>query len=401
MAARAEQDRVRIVTFLRDIIRIPSLSGQEEAVVRRIAAEMQSLDVFDEIGFDALGNVVGRWGTGPLTIMFDAHVDVVDTGDRARWEHDPFAAEMDGGHIYGRGATDEKPAIACMTYALTLLPRALRDTVTVYVVGSVLEEDCDGYPLRHLIEHEGLRPDCVILGEPTDLNVYRGQRGRMEITMGINGIAAHGAHCDRGDNAIYRMAAVVREIQELHSHLPYDRLLGKGSITASRIESTSPSLCSVADTCTLYLDRRLTRGETADSALKQLAELPGARAHNARVAVRRYTGTSWTGLPVEQEAYFPAWVLDDDHPLVQAAMAAAGEVNPTPPRLGVWTFSTNGVATMGRHGIPTIGYAPGREQDAHTVHESVHVDDLITATRFYARVVERLSASDTIHNHPR
>jgi putative selenium metabolism hydrolase len=242
-----------------------------------------------------------------------------------------------------------------------------------------------------MIEQEGLVPDLVILGEPTDLNVYRGQRGRMEITVSVPGKAAHGAHCDRGDNAIYRMAAIVKDVERLHQELPHDALLGKGSVTASKIESTAPSLCSVADECTLYLDRRLTRGETAESALAEIRSLPGVRAHNAAVSMRAYRGTSWTGEDVRQEAYFPAWVLDDDHPLVQTALAAGGDVNPVPPTLGVWTFSTNGVATMGRHGIPTIGYAPAREEDAHSTRENVAVADLVTATHFYARAIELLT----------
>lgn len=385
-----------VVSFLQDLIRIPSLSGQEEALVRRVAQEMDTTGAFDAVWFDQLGNVIGQIGTGPLKILLDAHIDTVDVGDVSAWPHPPYAAEIVDGYITGRGAVDEKPAMACMLYGAAALRAEYRQRITVYVVGSVLEEDCDGYPLRHLIEEEGIRPEYVILGEPTDLNVYRGQRGRMELTISVRGIAAHGAHCDRGDNAIYKMAPIIADIEALHRRLPTDSLLGKGSITISRIESTSPSLCSVADSCTIYLDRRLTRGETMASAVAELEALPSVQRARAHVAVRTYEGVAWTGRRVRQEAYFPTWVLEDDHPLVRAGMAAATAVNPRPPRLGVWTFSTNGVATMGRYGIPTIGYAPGREELAHSVHEAVAVDDVRIAVRFYTRVLEELAGMHSV-----
>ncbi|MCX7847609.1 MAG: YgeY family selenium metabolism-linked hydrolase [bacterium] len=380
-----------VIRFLQDLIRIPSPSGKEEQVVRRVAQEMDATGAFDAVWFDQLGNVIGEIGSGRVNVLLDAHIDTVGVGDRGRWEHDPFAAEIVNGQLVGRGAVDEKPAMACMLYGAAAVSKRCREQLKVYVVGSVLEEDCDGYPLEHLIEEEGVRPDYVVLGEPTDLNVYRGQRGRMELTVLVRGTAAHGAHCDRGDNAVYKMAPIISEIESLHARLRHDALLGKGSITISRIESTSPSLCSVADSCTIYLDRRLTRGETKETAIAELEGLPSVQRVQAQVAVRRYHGVAWTGRAVNREAYFPSWVLDDDHPLVRVALAAAEEVNPRPPRLGVWTFSTNGVATMGRYGIPTVGYAPGREELAHSVHEAVAVEDVITAVRFYTKLLERLA----------
>jgi len=391
MKETAEKFRDNIVSFLQDIIRIPSLSCQEENVVKRIAEEMNSLGIYDKVWFDELGNVIGQIGTGPIKIMFDAHIDVVDIGDKSQWKVDPYGAEIVDGAITGRGATDEKPAMACMTYVPLLIDEKCRLQSTIYVVGSVMEEDCDGYPLLHLIEKEGIKPDYVILGEPTDLNVYRGHRGRMEITVTTMGKAAHGAHCDKGVNAIYKMSEIIKEIEELHTRLKTDELLGKGSVTISKIESRSPSLCAVADGCTIYLDRRLTKGETKESALEEIKTLPAVIASDAEVSLRNYSAKSWAGFLAEQESYFPTWVLEESHPLVKAGMAAAEKVNPISPRLGVWTFSTNGVATMGRLGIPTIGYGPSREELAHSVNEKVAIDDLVTATEFYAEIAEILA----------
>ncbi len=391
MNTKTEKYRQNITEFLQDIIRIPSLSCQEENVVKRIADEMNSLGIYDKVWFDELGNVIGKIGNGPVKIMFDAHIDVVDIGDQSQWKVEPYGAEIVDGAITGRGATDEKPAIACMTYAPLLIDEKCRSQSTIYVVGSVMEEDCDGYPLLHLIEKEGIKPDYVILGEPTDLNVYRGHRGRMEIKVETTGKSAHGAHCDKGVNAIYKMGKIIKEIEELHKRLKTDELLGKGSVTISKIESRSPSLCAVADGCTIYLDRRLTKGETKESALEEIKSLPAVIASDAEVSLRDYSAKSWTGFLAEQESYFPTWVLEEDHPLVKASMAAAEKVNSVPPKLSVWTFSTNGVSTMGRLGIPTIGYAPSKEELAHSIHEKVMIDDLLIATEFYAEVAKLLA----------
>jgi putative selenium metabolism hydrolase len=393
MSLSAHIYRQQLIDFLRDIIRIPSFSGREEPVVKRIITEMDKLGIYDAARYDALGNAIGTVGNGPVTILFDAHIDVVGIGDPSQWTVDPFAAEIADGFMYGRGTTDEKPAMACMAYAPLLLAKNILDAVTIYVVGSVLEEDCDGYPLNHIIEKEGILPDYVVLGEPTGLRVYRGQRGRMEITVSTDGVAAHGAHCDRGTNAVYRMAPIIHEIEQLHTRLKPDPLLGKGSITISQIESNSPSLCSVADSCTIYLDRRCTRSDSKESVLEEIRALPSVHASGAQVSLRRYNGKSWTGYEAHQEAYFPAWVLEDNHPLVQAGLQAATAVHPSTAELGVWQFSTNGVATMGRHAIPTIGYAPGDEERSHSVNERVTLDDLTTATAFYATLVEALVAS--------
>ncbi len=386
---RVEQHAAAITEFLREVIRTDSPSCREEKVVRLIAAEMERCD-FDEVRIDSLGSVIGRVGDGPLRIMYDAHVDVVDVPDADKWEYPPFAAALVDGRIYGRGATDEKPAVSGMVYAARILKElGALEGITLYVVGSVMEEDCDGYPLLHIIEQEGIKPDYVILGEPTDLQVYRGHRGRMEMRIRTEGVSAHGAHVDRGINAVYLMAPIINEIERLNERLAVDPFLGKGTITVSSIEADTASLCSVPDGCNIYLDRRLTAGETRESALREVGELPGME--RAELELLRYDAESWRGYRAEQEKYFPTWTLPEEHELVEAGLAAARLANPQASNTaGRWTFSTNGVATMGRLGIPTIGYAPGREELAHSRFEEVAVADLLTATAFYALLPQQL-----------
>lgn len=372
----AKRDEAAVVQFLRDLVAIPSLSGKEEAVCKRIAEEMKAVG-FDEVKFDAVGNVIGRIGNGPIKIMFDNHIDTVDVGDPDAWEgRDPFDPILKDGKIWGRGVVDEKPGMACTVYAGKIIKElGLADKCTIWVVGSTMEEDCDGLAPLHLIEKEKVRPDYVVIGEPTDLDIYRGHRGRVEMTISIKGRAAHAAHNHKGDNALYKAARLLLDIEKLNDRLADDAFLGKGTITASYMDVKTPSLNAVPDAATIYLDRRLTVGETKESAVAELRALPSLG--EAKVEILDYHATAWTGTKVTQEKYFPTWVLPEDHVLVQAAVEAVEQARGKKPKISRWVFSTNGVATMGRLGIPTIGFAPGLEDLAHSTGEYLKVEDLV------------------------
>jgi putative selenium metabolism hydrolase len=386
-AARYEAD---IVRFLREMIAIPAESLNEGERCRRVLAEYERLG-FDEVRFDRLGNVVARVGEGPLTILMDGHIDCVGVGDPQAWAHDPFTGKLEDGKVWGRGAVDELPAVACMAYGMSIArARGFPEDVTVYLTASVMEEDCDGYCLLHLIENEGIRPDLVVIGEPTDLGVYRGQRGRVEAVISARGVSSHAAHPEKGVNALYKLAPVLRDIEALNERLPSDPFLGKGTVVASFLECDSASLNAVPAAARLYVDRRLTAGETPEQALAELRALPGLG--DATVELLEYDETSWTGERARQEKIFPAWVLPEGHPLVRGLSEAVSEVTGSHPRISRWGFSTNGVATMGRHGIPSAGFAPGLEELAHTTDEWVAVRDLVTATAAYSLMPEVLAS---------
>jgi putative selenium metabolism hydrolase len=313
--AAARRYESEIVRFLREIIAIPAESGREQARCERVKAEYEKLGL-GGVRFDGIGSVVATVGDGPFVIMMDGHIDCVGVGDPKSWSYDPFKGKFEGGRVYGRGAVDELPAIACMAYGARLLAeRGVPPGVRVVLVASVLEEDCDGYPLMHLIRDEGVRPDVVVLGEPTDLDVYRGHRGRMGIEVVTRGVSAHGAHCERGVNAVYKMAPIIADIEALNATLPVDDFLGKGTITVSYVDCKTPSFNAVPDECRIVLDRRLTAGETPEQALAQIRALPHADAAEARVL--SWDGTTWTGVSAHQEQVFPTWVIPEAHPLVQ------------------------------------------------------------------------------------
>ncbi len=388
-AAQGYKDQ--IVNFLREMIAIPAESLQEGARCERVRREYLKLG-FDEVFFDRLGTVVGRIGNGPFKILMDGHIDCVGVGDRDSWNHDPFIGKLEDGKVWGRGAVDELPGIACMAYgARILLDRGLPEGVTLYLTASVMEEECDGYCMMHLIEKERIRPDVVIIGEPTDLGVFRGHRGRLEATITTRGVSAHGAHADRGINALYKAAPIIADVKALNQRLAVDEFLGQGSVIVSFIDCSTASLNAVPDRARIFIDRRLTAGETVETAMAELSSLP--HIGDAEVQLATYDATGWRGEKAHQEKFFPTWVLPEDHELVQGVARAGAAVLGQQPKISRWSFSTNGVATMGRLGIPSVGFAPGREELAHTTEEWVAVDDLVSAAAVYSLIPETLLPS--------
>jgi putative selenium metabolism hydrolase len=256
-------------------------------------------------------------------------------------------------------------------------------------VGSVMEEDCDGLCWKYIIEEDKLRPHFVVSTEPTNLNIYRGHRGRMEITVSFYGVSSHGSAPERGKNAIYMASRVALEIEKLNERLAFDEFLGRGSVTISEIVSGSPSLCAVADFARIHLDRRLTWGETKESAVKEIEAL--VEGMNAKVEVLEYNETAYTGLTYGMEKYYPTWKLEENHPFVQAGNRSFQKLFDRKPIIDKWTFSTNGVTINGIYKIPTIGFGPGNEVLAHAPNEKVPVSDLVTASAFYAGLVYEVS----------
>lgn len=382
LAKLAQSYESDMVQFLRDLIAIPAESCQEGPVIARIRQEMEKVG-FDEVRVDGMGNILGRIGSGKSVIMMDSHTDTVGVGDPKEWAWDPYRGKVENGYIYGRGACDQRAGMASMVYAGKMINElGLRGDYTLYVVGSVQEEDCDGLSWLYILNEDGIRPDCVVITEPSKLGIYRGHRGRMEIEVHVRGRSCHASAPERGDNPIYRMARLVAEVEKLNQRLPSDPFLGKGSIAVTEIRSLSPSLCAVPGACSIHLDRRLTAGETKQSAIAEVKALPGLG--EAEVEILSYDVPSYTGLRYPMEKYYPTWVLDESHPLAVAAVNTWGALWDRPPVVDKWTFSTNGVASMGLMGVPTIGFGPGEEEVAHSVGERVPIRHLVEAAQFYA-----------------
>lgn len=381
---KAEEYKADMTKFLRDMVAIPSESCDEEKVVLRIKEEMEKVG-FDKVEIDPMGNIHGTIGHGPTLIAYDAHIDTVGVGNIDNWNHDPYKGFEDDEIILGRGTSDQEGGMASMVYAGKIIKDlGLEDEYTLVMVGSVMEEDCDGLCWQYIVKEMGLKPEFVISTEPTDGGIYRGQRGRMEIRVSTTGISCHGSAPERGDNAIFKMAPILGELEELHTKLITDDFLGKGTLTVSEVFFTSPSRCAVADSCAISIDRRLTVGEDKEYALGQIRDLPSVKKANAKVEMYTYERAAYTGLVYPTDCYFPTWVVEEDQVACQSVAETYEKLFKKAPHIDKWTFSTNGVAITGFYGIPTVGFGPGKEAEAHAPNEKTWKQDLVTCAALYA-----------------
>lgn len=381
---KAEKYRNRTAQILSDMIKIPSMCGREEAMIRFLEIEFGSCGAH-EVVVDNFGNIMARLGSRGPVIAFDAHLDTVDIGQRDLWTFDPFCGDIKKERVCGRGAVDQKAGMASMLTALKILSEISTDLpFTLFFIGSVMEEDCDGLCWQYIIKEDKIVPDIVILTEPTNGQIHRGHRGRMEMEITVSGVSCHGCTPEKGQNAVYKLAPIIGAIEKLNDQFPSDPFLGKGSLAATQLRSSAPSLNAVPDLACIYLDRRLTRGETPEQALTQIQSLMEVQLANAKVTVPVFDSPSWRGTTYPTRKTFPFWMLDGEHHLIDYARRCFSRLFSKKPGISHWAFSTNGVATMGLMNIPTFGFGPGDERMAHAPDESVAIDDLVQSAAFYA-----------------
>lgn len=383
---QAKKYQPQMVKFLRDIIAIPSESTEEKGVIDRVAKEMRATRAFDKVWTDGMGNLIGQVGHGKKLIAIDAHCDTVGVGDRTAWKHDPYKGKVAGGKVWGRGAGDQEGAIASMVYSAKII-RDLKlptDEYTLLYVVTVMEEDCDGLCWQYIVKENKIRPDVVVVTDSTNCEILRGQRGRMEIGVHVSGRSCHGSMPHLGDNAIYKMSRVVREIEAMNGTLNDCPFLGKGTITVSYWDCKTPSLNAVPDYAYIHIDRRLTTGDSKQLAVQQVKDACKRAGVTARVEVPKYERAAYTGLVYPTEKYFPTWVMDEESRPVQSAVDVYKGLFKKTPKVGRWTFSTNAVSINGLFKIPCVGYGPAPESVAHTVNDSVPIKHLVQAVAFYA-----------------
>jgi putative selenium metabolism hydrolase len=383
--SRVSAQRADIIQFLRDICAIPSMDSKIGPVGERVQAEMRKLK-FDEVRFDKMGNTIGRIGNGPKIIVFDSHIDTVGVGDPSAWAWDPFVGKVEDGIFYARGACDEKNSTPGMIYGMALArDLGLLDGWTAYYFGN-MEEWCDGIAPNTFVEVDPkIRPDFVVIGEPTKMLVYRGHKGRVEIKVVSKGRSAHAASNHLGDNAIYKLLPLLAGIRDLEPRLGDHPFLGHGKITVSDMHVKTPSINAVPDEATVFIDRRLTFGEDKNAAIEQIRSLiPPEHRDAITVEEMFYDEPSYTGFVYPVDKYFPAWAYEESHPLVQAGIKSRAMIGLPDAPAGKWNFSTNGIYWAGKAKIPSIGFGPGDEETAHTVNDSVSLDDVVKATEFYA-----------------
>lgn len=370
-----------LTAFTQDLVRRQTLPGQEQPVAELAAAEMQRLG-YDQVWTDMNGSVIGLINgarSGP-TLLFDAHTDTVGVAPGVPWQHDPFGAKIEAGRMYGRGVSDMKGALAAMIHAAAAVDKA-HLAGRIVICASVMEEVLEGVALKAVMAE--IKPDYVVIGESTDLNLNSGGRGRAEIQVETIGQPAHSSAPHLGINAVHLMLDVVQAIAGLPQ--PSDPLLGPAVMVLTDIISDPyPGHSVIPSRCRVTYDRRLLAGETTDSVLSPLRQLPGLAGANMKITEGEYT--TYTGITLHKTKFFPAWKLPAEHPLVQAGLEGLRSAG-LKPQLGAYRFCTNAAYSAGEAGVPTVGFGPSPESRAHTVDEYIELPDLHAAARGYLGLI--------------
>lgn len=380
---KAAEDLAQAQTaFLADLIRHRSYTGEEGPAVERTLEEMRTLGLGD-VRATSAGDALATFGDGEHELLYDAHIDHVDIGDEEAWPYPPLEPTIRDGTLFGLGASDDKGALAAIVYGGAMAAALnLTGDCTVNIMGATLEEDAEGFAMRHLLEEDGFpAPDAVIIAEASDLVLRRGHRGRCEVRVRVRGEAAHASTPELGTNAILSMRPVLDAIEKMAPSLPIDPVLGQGTQVVTVI-SSPPTPNSVPGWCELTLDRRLTPGETTESVLADIRDVVGPFGATAQVPTQ--TMRTWTGIDVSGPAFFPGWLLEEDDLLVEAGRLTGAALWGEAPPVGIWPFSTNGTYSGGVAGIPTLGYGPMEEKYCHTPLDQVDLGNLLKGTMFYA-----------------
>lgn len=389
-----EQQKKDVLNLCRDLIKARSYSGQEKDAAA-ILKDFLKLKDFDEIIIDDYGNVLGHIkGNKPgKTILFDGHIDTVPVPDVTAWERDPFAAEIVNGRIYGRGASDMKGAVAAMACGISNFAEECNKDFAgdIYIAGVVHEECFEGVAARAISAR--VKPDYVIIGEASNLNLKIGQRGRAEIKLETFGVPAHSANPQKGINAVYKIGKVIDEIRKLNP--PTHPILGQGIMELTDIKSSPyPGASVVPDYCMATYDRRLLVDETKESVLEPIQSLLDKMMSDdpeLKVKVSYAAGVEkcYTGKTIEGERFFPGWLFDKNETFITDIVSELKHMGFSPD-ITQYNFCTNGSHYAGEAGIKTIGLGPSRENLAHTINEYIEIEQLTKVTECYYGVLKAL-----------
>ncbi len=377
----ADEMNQNMVDFLSDLIRIQSYTSQEGPAVQRTLEELRKIGC-EEVWTDSAGNAMGRIGKGERIVLFNAHLDTNEVSDASNWPHPPLEPVIENGILYGLGASDCKAGVASIVYGAAILNKlGLLNDISVVVMGATLEEDAEGFAFRSLVERDGLKPECVLLAEATDLTLRRGHRGRCEVHVRTAGKAVHASTPHLGENAIVKMAPVIEALEKMNGSLPKHPIFGEGTQVVSLISGPhTPN--SVPDWCEIALDRRLVPGESAESIVESIEQVVAPM--GAKVEIPIQPVISHTGLKLDGPAFYPGWLIDEDAEIIRVGKATYEALWQQAPKVDVWKFSTDGTYSAGVAGIPTMGFGPQEEPYVHTAMDQVNLEKLKKAAMFYA-----------------
>ncbi len=364
-----------LVAFAQALVRERSPSGDEGKVATVVAEQMRALG-FAQVTTDELGNVVGVLHgieEGP-TLLLTSHMDTVSAGDLATWNESPVSGRIENDRLHGLGAADCKGGLAAQVVAAGLLKRSLLPLRGHLVVAAtVLEENGISIGTRALVAHTlkdmGLSPDYAILGEPTDLGLYYGHDGRAEMEITV-----------RGPNP-FRVTDAAEMVTRVLDEAGRDSTVEEIAIGETRYEDGPDFRQAI-----IALERRLGGNDDASHLVSRVrGEVTRAArtagAVDVEVCVREPDRILPSGLSVKAKRITQAWATDPFSPLLtrsrQALAAAGAEVRPGRWKLARLGMGTSGSLLVNECHIPTIGYGPGHEEQAHREGESVPVAKLV------------------------
>ncbi|MCX8181701.1 MAG: M20/M25/M40 family metallo-hydrolase [Candidatus Methanomethyliaceae archaeon] len=372
-------------------LKVPSQSGSESAVAKVLLRELEKAGF--EAYLDAVGNVIGilkgHSEEKGKKLAFNVHLDHVPPGRLDSWKYDPFGGVIEGNRIFGRGAADTKGAWAPMILAMQAVKEFCNINGDVIFTGVVMEELTYCFGMKYLLDHtlkEG-RPDYMILGEATGLNVAVGHRGRAEFEVVTKGRACHASAPWRGENALYKAARAIIGIEDLSREImdEEDKLLGRSTMAVTDLRCSPGAHNVVPDECKFYVDYRFLPKERLEDMLRRINEKirdEGASAHVCEKEEESYTGFRFVG-----KKYMPGYVISSDHYLVRTITGAVESILEFKPKIQRWDFATDGGYSMGVLGIPTVGFSPCEEDLSHVPNESVRVDYMLKAAKVYAETI--------------
>lgn len=378
-----DENQDQIVKDLQDFIAIESVTYNEGEAAKFLEEKMRSYG-FDEVRVDKVGNVLGRVGEGKTVLLCDAHIDTVELGDPANWKFPPLSGHLEDGVVHGRGAVDDKGPLIGLTWAgKALKALGLDQDFTLWVTGSVSEEDVEGACVEAMMkENPDIQPDFVLVGESSGLRLIRGHKGRALVKLNVPGKAAHASAAWRGENALIKSLPVIKAVDDFQD-FEEDPFLGKGTMEVTNVDCVSPSLNTIPGEAIVTCDRRISCGETIEDLIAE-AEGFAEGVEGVTAEIDTENVTTYTGYEITAVDYFPSWVLEENHELVQAGAEAYKSLFDEEPEITKWDFSTNATHLCGRMGIPAIGFGPGEESLCHSNEDQLPVDELIKAVKFYS-----------------
>lgn len=371
-----------MVACLRDLVRFDSTTYHEGEAVAWLARKLKDYR-YDEVRVDPAGNCLGRVGSGPMTVLADAHIDTVEPGSSADWGFNPLEARIEAGFIMGRGVVDDKGCLVAMVFAGRAIKElGFGEACTFWVSGSISEEDVEGSCVRAMMEtNQDIKPRLIIVGESSEMMVVRGHKGRALVRMVVKGKAAHAATAWMGENALIKALPLIKAIDGMDDFKEHP-FLGKGSIEVTKVICDTPSLNTIPGKVTVIADRRISLGETQQDLLDELKPLLALSDATATIDTEEVK--TYTGYDIVQTDYFPSWQLAEDHPAVRAATSAYAAITGKPAKIGKWDFCTNATYLCGITGIPSVGFGPGDESLCHSTAETLSIEDFVVSAGVYA-----------------